>query len=258
MADRVAGGAVDLAAEFRALSDRLVRTGDGPDALDRLVGLARSVVPGCEWAGISQAPPGQPLRTLAASDPVVATLDELQSLVREGPGLDALSQDGTVRADDLTADPRWPEFGLRAVSVTPVRSVLAQAVGRSAPRAALNLYSSHVGAFAAGSERVTVLAAHAHVLLMYLQTADKVAQLNRALTTSRVIGAAIGMLMYAHRITAQEAFDRLTRASQHSNRKLVDIAEEVTGTGALPARRLPGPVVGRSPERAPQEGDHLR
>jgi AmiR/NasT family two-component response regulator len=51
-----------------------------------------------------------------------------------------------------------------------------------------------------------------------------------------VIGQAKGILMERHRLTAEQAFAVLSRASQEANRKLVDIAEALTATGALPDR----------------------
>jgi AmiR/NasT family two-component response regulator len=58
--------------------------------------------------------------------------------------------------------------------------------------------------------------------------------LQRALTSNRLIGTALGILMSSARITQDEAFARLRAASQTSNRKLRDVADEVVLTGALP------------------------
>lgn len=59
--------------------------------------------------------------------------------------------------------------------------------------------------------------------------------LRRGLTSGRMIGAAIGILMSQKKVTRDEAFALLRRCSQQSNRRLRDIAEEVVDTGALPA-----------------------
>jgi hypothetical protein len=40
--------------------------------------------------------------------------------------------------------------------------------------------------------------------------------------------------MERHRLTADQAFGVLTRVSQELNRKLSDVARELTDTGALP------------------------
>jgi hypothetical protein len=61
--------------------------------------------------------------------------------------------------------------------------------------------------------------------------------LQRGLTSSRVIGTAMGMLMVQHRITRDQAFDLLRLRSQHSNRRLRDLAEELLDTGSLPTTR---------------------
>jgi DNA-binding response OmpR family regulator/anti-sigma regulatory factor (Ser/Thr protein kinase) len=61
-------------------------------------------------------------------------------------------------------------------------------------------------------------------------------QLRAGLDSNRVIGTAIGILMTNHRLTAATAFQLLVAASQHSNRKLRDIAADIITTGRLPLR----------------------
>ena len=63
---------------------------------------------------------------------------------------------------------------------------------------------------------------------------DKITQLERALLTSRRIGIAVGILMARHGRTDQQAFDTLRTMSQHRNRKVRDLAEDVIYTGTLP------------------------
>jgi len=67
-----------------------------------------------------------------------------------------------------------------------------------------------------------------------LDEADhRAANLQRALGSNRVIGTALGIIMAHERISADEAFARLREASQLSNRKLRDVADDVVFTGAL-------------------------
>jgi hypothetical protein len=68
----------------------------------------------------------------------------------------------------------------------------------------------------------------------------RMANLEEALTTNREIGQAIGILMAIERLTATQAFERLRIASQHSHRKLRDVAADVSETGRLP--QSPGPT----------------
>jgi AmiR/NasT family two-component response regulator len=55
--------------------------------------------------------------------------------------------------------------------------------------------------------------------------------LQRALISNRQIGMAMGILMERHRLTAEQAFDRLRDLSQRSNVKLRDVAEQLISTG---------------------------
>ncbi len=57
--------------------------------------------------------------------------------------------------------------------------------------------------------------------------------LSIALTTNRQIATAIGIIMARHMLTSERAFDLLRRVSQHSHRKLYDIAMDVVDTGEL-------------------------
>ena len=58
-------------------------------------------------------------------------------------------------------------------------------------------------------------------------------QLEAALDHSRDIGAAIGILMALRRVTREQAFDELRRASMARNVKLHVLALEVVETGLI-------------------------
>lgn len=61
----------------------------------------------------------------------------------------------------------------------------------------------------------------------------QIENLKIALTSARVIGAAIGILMATEKVTADAAFNLLVQASQESQRKVRDIADTVVETGSL-------------------------
>lgn len=63
--------------------------------------------------------------------------------------------------------------------------------------------------------------------------AERAGHLETALTTSREIGTAMGIIMARHKLTRDSAFDLLRRLSQHSHRKLRDVALMVADTGAV-------------------------
>ena len=76
-------------------------------------------------------------------------------------------------------------------------------------------------------------------MLQRLDAADtEAANLRRALDHSRDIGAAVGVLMALRKVSREEAFDLLRRASQDQNRKLSDLALDVLNTGELPCRSI--------------------
>lgn len=62
---------------------------------------------------------------------------------------------------------------------------------------------------------------------------SQVSNLENALSSNRRIGAAVGVLMASQKVTSQEAFELLRRASNESNRKLRDVADSVVLTGTL-------------------------
>ena len=72
--------------------------------------------------------------------------------------------------------------------------------------------------------------------------------LQYAVETNREIGAAIGILMATQQLNQTQAFDALRAESQHSHRKLRDVASDVVFTGTL-APRPPRP---RPPTRTTQ------
>ena len=65
--------------------------------------------------------------------------------------------------------------------------------------------------------------------------------LTDALRTRELIGQAQGILMERERITADQAFDVLRRASQHMNIKLREVAETLVDTGESPNTGPPRP-----------------
>ena len=63
---------------------------------------------------------------------------------------------------------------------------------------------------------------------------EKVRHLEAALEHSRDIAAATGILMAMHKLTRDEAFEMLRKASQNTNTKVRDLALDVIEQGCLP------------------------
>lgn len=95
---------------------------------------------------------------------------------------------------------------------------------------------------AQSSTVVSVAAAFATHAMLALDRAAlqfQVTNLRAALSNSRAIGTAIGILMARHSLRSDGAFEMLRTASQHQNRKLHDLAVDVCETGEIPPTPAP-------------------
>lgn len=120
-----------------------------------------------------------------------------------------------------------------------MRSLLALPLLVNAAPGALNLYARYPRAFGVIDRgRASLLAAMAGFAFSSAQTHEdderRAANLHAALATREIIGQAQGILMERERITSDQAFDILRRASQHLNVKLRDIAQTLVDTGERP------------------------
>lgn len=229
-------GDADLEDNFASIARELFGARTVPETLQHIVDLATQTIEGCDAAGIFVFDAGV-ARTAAASSTLVLQLDRLQIENDEGPCLDASITNTTVYATDLADDGRWPAFAPLAAAAG-VRSVLAHSLS-SVRRSALNLYGELPFAFGA-TDRAQ---GHLFATLARLsfdsaeeREADelKAANLVEALRTREIIGQAQGILMERERITAEQSFDVLRRASQKMNIKLRVVAETVVHTGQNP------------------------
>jgi len=204
-----------------------------------LVDFAAQVVPNAIGVGLTLVKgDGQPM-TLAASNDLAGIVDRIEYECGEGPCLDAIEHDDVTVANDLANDERWPKFVERATRETPVRSMFGTRIFLSGgDRGALNFYAAEPDAFDQLDIGIgAMLSAIASVALQHALEQRRRTNLEIALESSRVIGMAMGIIMSRRLCTADQAFDALRRASQDSNRKLRDVALDVTETGALPERR---------------------
>lgn len=225
----------ELANQFASVARALESEPTVEATLQRVVEIARLIVPGCHHAGITVLRRGKP-ETPAATDEVSGEVDKVQYETGEGPCLSAIVEQHTFRTGDLLAETRWPKFSKPAVERTGVRSVLAYRLFTSEDTfGALNLFSRERDAFDDDSVGVgTILAAHAALAFARAREREQISGLEQAVASNRAIGMAIGILMAIRRVGQDEAFDLLRTVSQRTNRKLREIADEVVHTGQLP------------------------
>lgn len=232
--------ASELEGSFSELALALFSSDSVAGTLQSIVDQATATIDGCDSAGVLVVEDGIAAPS-AMSSQVVAELDAAQIESGEGPCLDALSNAKTFYAEDLLDDDRWPAFAPQAVALD-IRSVLAYPLldGRSA----LNLYGRLPSAFGAtGRAQGLLFATLARLALNSAEDREseeaRSGHLTEALRTRELIGQAQGILMERERITADQAFDVLRRASQYLNVKLREVAAQLVETGEAPGRPPP-------------------
>jgi GAF domain-containing protein len=206
--------------------------GDVEGTLQAITRAAVGSVPGAEECGISLVIAGRRVESRAPTGDLPRQADQLQERLREGPCLDAISQQATVRIEDSAQERRWPRFAAGAAEVGMGSMLSFQLFVTNDNLGALNLYSSVPHSFTEESESIgLVFASHASIALAGAQQEQR---LSTAIRSRDLIGQAKGILMERFRLTAEQAFDVLVRTSSLTNRKLLDVADELCSTGALP------------------------
>ncbi|MEU1950613.1 GAF and ANTAR domain-containing protein [Nocardia rhamnosiphila] len=225
----------DLAERLGDLARYLEARADVSATLQGIVDTAVDTVPGAAYAGISVIARRRVMDTPIVSAALVAEVDRAQIEFEQGPCLDALYERHTVALPDTAGEVRWPRFAARAAELGIGSMLSFQLYVLGDDLGALNLYARVPRAFDADSERVgRLFAAHAGVATA---TAQQVSQLRHAIDTRDLIGQAKGILMERYKLTAEQAFALLVRASQHSNTKLTEIASYLCRSGELPTGR---------------------
>jgi GAF domain-containing protein len=226
-----------MAEEFAALARELAKQPDLPSTLATICRHAVETIDGAEFAAITLGREGHGYRTVGATGDLPLDVDKIQYATQEGPCVDSLrAAVHHFRSDDVTNDPRWPVFGRLAGERTDVASMMSHRLylEEGERLGALNIYSRKTGAFSDYSlSTLDMLATHAAIALAKAEAVDQSQNLRIALSRNRTIGVAIGIIMATYKTTLDQSFDLLRVSSQHSHRKLHDIALDVVETGAL-------------------------
>jgi ANTAR domain/GAF domain len=212
---------------------------DGPVDVAELLHLiclaAIDTVPGAEYAGITLADRHGKLETPAATHPLVHRVDALQYQFEQGPCVDAVQGRWQARSDDLSVDVRWPEYGPLAADLGIVSQMGIELFDEPGLIAGLNLYSSTVGAFDDDTvEAAMMFAIQATHTLGRVMTQRR---LSDAMTTSTTIGRATGVVMQRFRLSADRAFELLTRVSRVQDVTIEMLAGQILDEFTYPSIR---------------------
>lgn len=204
---------------------------DSERLLRAVTDLAVKCLPGVTHAGATLVVNRRrrTLESLAATGPVPRTLDRLQDENQQGPCLESLWNQYTVRVDDYQREQRWPKFTADLLKQTPVRSSLSiQLYTNENELGTLNLYSEQPGAFTPAVEEMALaLAAQAAVGLAGARSSD---EMRSALASRDIIGQAKGIIMESCKVNSGEAFILLTKLSQESNTPIYEVARKLALT----------------------------
>ena len=224
-------GAGELARELSEIARSFEREDDIDAMLDEVVLAAVGLIPGVDEASISVVTGRRDVTSQSPSSDLPRRVDALQSELGEGPCLDAVFEQQTVRVPDMDHEQRWPNFSRRAAQVGAGSMLSFQLYVEGDNLGALNLYGREPFAFDDESEQIGLLfASHAAIAFA---SAQKLGHLDRAVHHRDLIGQAKGILMERYKIDASQAFRVLTRISQSRQRKLYDLADELVNIRQL-------------------------
>lgn len=231
-------GRDQLATRLSELARELQHEQDLDSLLGRMVATAVRMIPGAEEGSISRVRARQHVDSHVSTGELPKRVDALQNELGQGPCLDAVYEQQTVRVNDLSTAERWPLFAPRAAEAGALSMLAFQLYVQGNNLGSLNLFSSRRGAFTDESEHIGLLfAAHSAVAFADLQMRE---QLHDALATRDLIGQAKGVLIERLKITPEKAFLLLAQVSQETNTKLVTVAEQLVHSGVLDQRDVPG------------------
>jgi GAF domain-containing protein len=201
------------------------------EAMHRIVQTTHAIF-SVDGAGLMLADVDHHLLNAAVSDDRMRHLEELQIRHREGPCISAFEDKGLVRTEDLTQEPRWPDFSKHAVA-RGIRAVLASPIPYN---------QDAVGVVAVMSEERRPWAPEAELALLAFtdlaalliasmllgeQQTELADQLQAALNSRAIIEQAKGVLIGQQGITAPAAYAQLRAQARAERRKLAIVSADV-------------------------------
>jgi GAF domain-containing protein len=208
--------------------------------LQRVTALAAGVLPGEPVISLTILDDNRPA-TVAATGDLALQLDETQYRQGAGPCLSAATTGRPSEIVDTRTAAEWPEFAAEAAAAGCGSVLSFPLPTREKVAGAMNVYARQFTvADRRTRELVSRFADYAVVpvsnMYLYASAVQRAAHLATALDSRAVIDQAKGILMERHRMTADQAFQALTRVSMETNTKVRDIAEQIVRTGELGSR----------------------
>ena len=224
-------GLADAIAELALMA---VEDSSPESRLLRVAQLAQRTLPEVQDVSVTLVERNHP-KTVVFTGPLAVDLDERQYAIGFGPCLDAARSGLVISVDAADETSPYGEFASLAARAG-IRQTLAVGMpvsGRSI--GGLNVYRSvdgpvpdllleQVEAF------VAVAAVTVNNVASYTRAVRETEDLRTAMDTRAVIEQAKGILIARERCSPDQAFELLTRMSQHTHTKLRDVAVQIVAS----------------------------
>jgi GAF domain-containing protein len=159
-------------------------------------------------------------------------LDMKQQETSEGPCIEAARKQTLICINDLSRDPRWPEFSAEARKCQVAGMLCVPLWVNDQTLGTLSLYAPVPGAFTDHDQQL--VQTFATLAALALAEAQRAEHLMSAITNRDLIGQAKGIMMERYKINEHAAFGVLKRISQAQNIKLHEIARRIAETREIP------------------------
>jgi GAF domain-containing protein len=222
-----------------ALARVVVADRELSEVLTEITGIARRAMPSIEAASVTLIREDKPF-TAAYDGQMALDADELQYERGYGPCMDAGRAGQVFLVDDMRSEQRWPGYAQNVLAHGVLSSLSVPLPFQGATIGALNAYGGRPQVVDDNDiELAEEVAAWVAVAVgnaeAAARTSDDLIQMRTLMMSRACIEQANGILMERHKITEDEAYTILTHASQRTNIKLRDVAEELVRTGTLPS-----------------------
>ena len=227
-----ASARAQLSAALARVQEVFAEAGTTAEAVDRLVEVARDLIPLAVGAGISLVDENGACTTVAATDPAVTEADALQFELGAGPCLRAWDTVSPQYVPDTTTDSRWPAWG-RTVAEAGIRSVLSvPLVVQGQEIGAIQVYATEPDAFTEHEEHLlSLLAGPVAVLLGDGRARAPSPRLDDAMQEAVAdrdrIERAVGVLMERRHLDESSARTRLLDTARAQGETLAQTAEHL-------------------------------
>jgi GAF domain-containing protein len=207
--------------------------------LQSVADLVTTVVPGTPEASVTVLVDGR-ASTVVYTGRLAVDCDESQYENGQGPCLHAAMTGELTEVIDARTETRWPVYARAAAGHGSLSSLSVPLPVGNRVKSALNIYARHPAAFDRDVRTLaTRFAPYAAIAIAamqaYQEARDRADNLQTALESRAVIDQAKGILIERYKLTPDEAFQVLSRASMRENRKVRDLAEHLVRTGEMPA-----------------------